>query len=103
LSVSHDVQHQAQAVIDERVASGAETGVQVAVMHEGRVVVDAVAGLADPRTAAPVAAGTLFFAASTGKGLRRRSLTCSSSTASSATPSAWPMPGPSSARTARTA
>jgi CubicO group peptidase (beta-lactamase class C family) len=69
LSASHDVQRQVQAVIDERVASGAETGVQVAVMHEGRVVVDAVAGAADPRTAEPVAPGTLFFAASTGKGV----------------------------------
>ena len=51
------------------VASGAETGLQVAVLQEGEVVVDAVAGLADPHTAAPVTADTLFFAASTAKGV----------------------------------
>ena len=56
-------------MIGERVASGAETGLQVAVLHEGEVVADAVAGLADPHTAAPVTADTLFFAASTGKGV----------------------------------
>ncbi|MDQ6910960.1 MAG: beta-lactamase family protein [Actinomycetota bacterium] len=38
-------------------------------MHEGRVVVDAVAGVADAGTAKPVDSGTLFFAASTGKGV----------------------------------
>jgi hypothetical protein len=32
-------------------------------------VVDAVAGLADSRTAQPVTGGTLFFAASTGRGV----------------------------------
>jgi len=69
LNASVDPQRQAQAAIDELVASGVETGIQVAVLHEGRVVVDAVAGLADPRTAEPVAASNLFFAASTGKGV----------------------------------
>jgi Beta-lactamase len=53
------------------VASGVETGILVAVLHDGRVVVDAVAGLADLRTAEPVAAGSAFFATSTGKGQRR--------------------------------
>ncbi len=56
-------------MLGELVASGAETGLQVAVLHDGEVVVDAVAGLADPHTAAPVTANTLFFAASTGKGV----------------------------------
>lgn len=56
-------------MLDERVGSGAETGLQVAVLHEGEVVVDAVAGHADPRTSAPVTPGTVFFAASTGKGV----------------------------------
>jgi CubicO group peptidase (beta-lactamase class C family) len=69
LKASVDPQRQAQAAIDELVASGVETGIQVAVLHEGAVVVDAVAGLADPRTAEPVTASTLFFAASTGKGV----------------------------------
>jgi CubicO group peptidase (beta-lactamase class C family) len=69
LNASVHPHRQAQAAIDELVASGVETGVQVAVLHEGRVVLDAVAGLADPRTAEPVAASTLFVAASTGKGV----------------------------------
>jgi CubicO group peptidase (beta-lactamase class C family) len=63
------LQHQVQATIDEMVASGDEIGLQVAVVHEGRVVVDAVAGVADQRTGEPVTPGTLFFAASTGKGI----------------------------------
>jgi CubicO group peptidase (beta-lactamase class C family) len=62
-------QRQVQDVLDELVASGAEDGLQVAVLHHGRVVVDAVAGLADPRTGRPVAPDTLFFAASTAKGV----------------------------------
>jgi CubicO group peptidase (beta-lactamase class C family) len=64
-----DVQDQVQAAIDALVASGAEDGLQVAVLHEGRVVVDAVAGVADARAAEPVDRGTLFFAASTGQGV----------------------------------
>jgi CubicO group peptidase (beta-lactamase class C family) len=64
-----DPQTRVQCVIDLLVTSGAETGVQVAVVHEGDVVVDAVAGLADPHTQEPVTADTLFFAASTGKGV----------------------------------
>jgi CubicO group peptidase (beta-lactamase class C family) len=64
-----ELEPQVQVMIGDLVASGAETGLQVAVVHEGEVVVDAVAGVTDPRTAAPVTSDTLFFAASTGKGL----------------------------------
>jgi len=64
-----DVQQQVQAAIDELVASGAEDGLQVAVLHEGRVVVEAVAGAADADDAKRVDPSTLFFAASTGKGV----------------------------------
>jgi CubicO group peptidase (beta-lactamase class C family) len=56
-------------MINKLVASGAEVGLQVAVVHEGRLVVDAVAGAADRCTGKPVTAGTLFFATSTGKGV----------------------------------
>src|SRR3954468_13257575 len=63
------MQPRVQAAIDELVASGAEVGLQVAVLHEGRVVVDAVAGAADADAATPVDPSTLFFAASTGKGV----------------------------------
>ncbi|MGA2009153.1 MAG: serine hydrolase [Solirubrobacteraceae bacterium] len=37
--------------------------------HEGRPVVDAVAGVADQRTGEPVGSHTLFFAASAAKGV----------------------------------
>jgi len=69
VTVTVELGRRVQARIDELVASGAETGLQVAVVHEGEVVVDAVAGLADAQTAAPVTADTPFFAASTGKGV----------------------------------
>jgi CubicO group peptidase (beta-lactamase class C family) len=55
------LQRELQAAVDELAASDSEDALQVAVIHEGRVVADAVAGPAD--------AGTLFFAASTAKGV----------------------------------
>ena len=57
-----------EAAAQQVVASGAETGVQVAVIRNGRVIADAVAGTADPATGAAVSEGTLFYAASTAKG-----------------------------------
>lgn len=63
------LQEQVQAAIGELAASGDEIGLQVAVMHEGRLIVDAVAGVADQVTGEPVTPGTLFFAASTAKGI----------------------------------
>jgi CubicO group peptidase (beta-lactamase class C family) len=69
VSASGNLPHRVQAAIDELVASGQDIGLQVAVMHQGRMVVDAVAGVADQRTGEPVTPGTLFFAASTGKGI----------------------------------
>ena len=63
------LQRQVQATIDELVAAGGEIGLQVAVTHAGRTVVDAAAGTADQRTGEPVTPATLFFAASTGKGI----------------------------------
>jgi CubicO group peptidase (beta-lactamase class C family) len=64
-----DLQPQVQTAIDELIASGTDDGLQVAVLHNGRVVVEAVAGTADATAAKPVDASTLFFAASTGKGV----------------------------------
>ncbi|HSK95125.1 MAG TPA: serine hydrolase domain-containing protein, partial [Euzebyales bacterium] len=63
------LQEQVQTLIDGLVASGAENGVQVAVYRRGACVVDAVAGTADPGTGRPVIPDTLFYAASTGKGV----------------------------------
>jgi CubicO group peptidase (beta-lactamase class C family) len=62
-----DLQEQVQALIAARVASGAEHGVQVAVYRRGELVVEAVAGVADPRTGRRVTPDTLFYTASTGK------------------------------------
>jgi CubicO group peptidase (beta-lactamase class C family) len=67
--VSSALQTEIQAGIDELIASGDEIGLQVAVYHDGRLVVDAAAGVADQGTGEPVSPGTLFFAASTAKGL----------------------------------
>jgi CubicO group peptidase (beta-lactamase class C family) len=58
-----------QAALDELVTSGGETGLQVAVVRDGRMVADAVSGVADPRTGAAVSGDTLFWAASTAKGV----------------------------------
>ena len=66
--VAGDLQRRVQVAVDELVDSGEETGLQVAVIHHGRLVADVTAGVADPRTLRPVTPGTLFYAASTAKG-----------------------------------
>src|SRR2546430_3859362 len=55
------VQKQVQQTIDELVASGQETGLQVAVYKEGRQVIDAVAGLADSSTGRPMTSETVIY------------------------------------------
>jgi hypothetical protein len=45
-----DVQSWVQAAVDDMVASGAETGLMVAVLTGGQLVADAVGGVADPQT-----------------------------------------------------
>jgi CubicO group peptidase (beta-lactamase class C family) len=75
-----DLAARVQAALDGMVAGqGDEVGLQVAVVHRGEVVVDAVAGVVGPAGVAgaadarpagvPVAPDTLFFAASTAKGI----------------------------------
>ena len=64
-----DVQAAIQAAAEEMVASGAETGLQIAVHRHGHVVADVVSGVADPETGAGVRPGTLFYAASAAKGI----------------------------------
>jgi CubicO group peptidase (beta-lactamase class C family) len=64
-----DLSEQVQAALEELVGAGAENGLQAAVYHRGELVVDAVAGAADPATGAPVTPDTVFFAASTAKGV----------------------------------
>ena len=63
------LQHRVQDIVDELVATGAETGLQVAVHHRGYRVVDVVAGVADGTTGRPVTPETLFFSFSTAKGV----------------------------------
>src|SRR6266850_794184 len=62
------VQKQVQQAIDELVDSGAERGVQLAAYKRGELVVDAVAGIADPATGRPVMQDTPFYNFSIVKG-----------------------------------
>lgn len=54
------VQARVQALVSDLVVRGEERGLQVAVYHAGRLVVDCWAGIADPRTGRPVDGETLF-------------------------------------------
>src|ERR1700687_3370200 len=62
------VQKQVQKAIDELVDSGAERGLQVSAYKNGKLVVDAVAGIADPKTGRPVTSDTPLYNYSIGKG-----------------------------------
>lgn len=62
-----EIQERIQRHIDALVAAGTETGVQVAVYQDGALIVDAVAGTADPDTGRPITSGTPIFGFSTGK------------------------------------
>jgi CubicO group peptidase (beta-lactamase class C family) len=64
-----DIQYQVQQAIDRLIESGTERGLQVAAYRNGELVVDAVAGVADPETGRPVTPDTLFFSYSIGKGV----------------------------------
>src|SRR5690349_15932413 len=64
-----DIQQHVQQAIDDLVESGAERGLQVAVYRNGKLLVDAVAGIADPATGRPVTSDTPFFSFSVGKGV----------------------------------
>ena len=64
-----DVQKLVQDAIDERVETGAEVGVQVAAYRNGELIVDAVAGLADPDTGRRIESGTPVYAWSMGKAM----------------------------------
>lgn len=66
---STKVRQQVQEALDDLVESGTETGVQAAVYHKGELVVDAVAGVADPQTGEKVTPETLFYTSSVAKGV----------------------------------
>lgn len=59
----------AEVLLDELIRSGAEVGLQVAVVRNGHALVDTARGMADPRSGAPVERDTLFWAGSTAKGV----------------------------------
>jgi CubicO group peptidase (beta-lactamase class C family) len=61
VKIVNDVQKQVQKAIDQLVESGTERGMQVAVYRNGEMVVDAVAGVADPATGREVESGTPFY------------------------------------------
>jgi CubicO group peptidase (beta-lactamase class C family) len=64
-----DLQQRVQDAVDRLVESGAERGVQVAAYRHGELVVDAVAGVADPATGRPVTSATVFYPYSVGKAM----------------------------------
>jgi len=64
-----NIQETIQSIIDRAVADGKERGLQFAVYHQGRLIVDACAGIADINTGAPVTKTTLFPVFSTTKGI----------------------------------
>jgi CubicO group peptidase (beta-lactamase class C family) len=59
----------ADVLLDDLVGSGAEVGLQLVVIRNGRTLLDLARGTADPRTGAPVDPDTLFWAGSTAKGV----------------------------------
>ncbi len=58
-----------RAVLEQLAAEGPEIGLQVAAYLDGKLVVDAWAGLADPATGRKVDGDTLFMLSSTTKGV----------------------------------
>lgn len=74
--VIQDLQARVQEVIDGLVAEDRETGIQVAVYKDGKLVVDAVAGVADSQTGRLVTSDTPFHAASVGKGVVATTVHC---------------------------
>lgn len=63
------MQEKIQQAVDKIVESGAETGIQVSVYHQGEEVASVAAGLADKSTRRKVRADTPFPVMSTGKGI----------------------------------
>jgi CubicO group peptidase (beta-lactamase class C family) len=63
----NNLQNQVQSEIDRLVESGTERGIQVAAYHRGELVVEAVAGVADPATGRKVTPDTPFYNYSVGK------------------------------------
>jgi CubicO group peptidase (beta-lactamase class C family) len=65
--IDSDAQKQVQNAIDQLVDAGTERGLQVAVYRGQDLVVDAVAGVADPQSGRPVTPDTPIYSFSVGK------------------------------------
>jgi CubicO group peptidase (beta-lactamase class C family) len=68
IPIVSSAQKQVQDAIDRLVETGAERGIQVAAYRDGELVVDAVAGVADPATGRLVTSSTPFYNFSIVKG-----------------------------------
>src|SRR3989442_11672333 len=66
--IASEAQKEVQEAMDRLVDTGAERGLQVAVYRGADLVVDAVAGIADPESGRRVTPGTPFYNFSVGKG-----------------------------------
>jgi len=64
-----DIQNEMQDLLDKTVATGKDLGMQLAVYHQGRLIVNAWAGIANAETRKPVTQDTVFPAFSTAKGI----------------------------------
>ncbi len=64
-----DASENVRLLLEQLVASGEEVGLQVAAYHQGRLVIDAWAGLADTAASRTVDGETLFTIFSTTKGI----------------------------------
>jgi CubicO group peptidase (beta-lactamase class C family) len=67
-TIVNEAQKQVQEAINQLVDAGTERGLQVAVYRGPDLVVDAVAGIADPESGRPVTPDTPFYNFSVGKG-----------------------------------
>lgn len=68
MTMTNELNERVQSLLAERVAAGEEIGLQAAAYHNGELIVDAWAGVADETTGQPVDGDTLFTSWSTTKG-----------------------------------
>jgi CubicO group peptidase (beta-lactamase class C family) len=66
-TLSSSAQAEVEQLLEHLVSAGQETGIQVAAYRDGKLVVDAWAGLADPANARPMTGDTLINVWSAGK------------------------------------
>jgi CubicO group peptidase (beta-lactamase class C family) len=69
MNAKPSAQHRIQELLNDLVERGIERGIQVAAYLDGKLVIDAWAGIADPATGREVTGDTLFPVFSTGKGI----------------------------------